>query len=104
MKDSLFVEQHGQRRFCLRWWIADGCFEGGVLGGSLASGLDSLSDLEQDEKIAIHVARVNLDKLKSGEGFYWETKGAALIALKAIKVAWKDADAMKAKKANKTIS
>ena len=101
MKDSLFVEQQKDGHFYLRWWIAEDQDEGGLLGESLVSVLGSLSHFEQDEKIAMHVARVNLGKLKSGEGFYWETKGAALIALKAIKVAWKDADAMKAKKANK---
>jgi len=104
MKDSLFVEQQKDGHFYLRWWIAEDQDEGGLLGESLVSVLDSLSHFEQDEKIAMHVARVNLGKLKSGEGFCWETKGAALIALKAIKVAWKDAEAMeamKAKKANK---
>ena len=101
MKDSLFVEQQKDGHFYLRWWIAEDQDEGGLLGESLVSVLDSLSHFEQDEKIAMHVARVNLGKLKSGEGFCWETKGAALIALKANKVAWKDAEAMKAKKANR---
>ena len=101
MKDSLFVEQQKDGHFYLRWWIAEDQDEGGLLGESLVSVLDSLSHFEQDEKIAMRVARVNLGKLKSGEGFYWETKGAALIALKSIKAAWKEMDAMKAKKANK---